>query len=158
MNNNLIIVVTILLVTTCFVESLNSAQSERTWESICSLLSCQSVLDKCIRNECIGVSQCRNCVQNENQNCLRCVDSILNEQFNTLNGTQTIVCDAINNMHQTTCNFYCRMKEFESWKCEQVQQYPLCICYENNLSTTTKMTTLKTNGSLSSRVFQQNRT
>jgi hypothetical protein len=147
---SLIKVVTILLVTTCLVEPICSVYLERTWESVCSILSCQSVFDKCIRNECLGVDECRNCVKNENQNCLRCVDSILNEQFTTFNGTQSIVCDEINGLHKTACNFYCRMNQKENWKCETVGGYPLCNCYESNLITTT----LKPNVSVLSNSIQ----
>jgi len=134
MNIILRIVLINVLSINSLIESLNQNQSIRTWESICAILSCQSALDKCIRYGCIGLNQCRNCVQTENQNCLRCVDSILNEQFSTTNGTQTIICDSLNSLHETTCNFYCRMKERENWKCEEIGSFPICNCYESNFN------------------------
>ena len=115
-----------ILITINCVKSLIPDKSIRNWESICAVLLCKPVLDKCVQNECIGLTQCRNCVQNENPTCLRCVDTIMNEQYFTVNGTQTIICDQVNNLHETTCSFYCRTKEINDWRCEQIGGYPLC--------------------------------
>lgn len=146
----LIILLNILTITN-FALGLNPyVKSIRTWESVCSILSCQSVLDKCIRNNCMGLNQCRNCVQIENQNCLRCVDSILNEQYFSINGTQTIICDSKNMLHETTCNFYCRIKEINLWKCEQIGGYPLCNCNGNNFISTTTFTSTTTTATTTS--------
>lgn len=122
-----------LLLAISLIESFNQNRSKRSWDSICSLLSCQFVLNKCVQNSCLSIDQCRNCVQTENQNCVRCVDSIINEQFSTTNGTQSIICDAVNSLHETTCNFFCRMKEKNSGKCEQTGGYQLCTCYETSV-------------------------
>jgi hypothetical protein len=123
-----------------------SSFAEKNWESICSIFSCQPALNTCILNQCWGKDACRNCVRTQNQNCLRCVDDILNEEYFSINGTQTIICDSINSLHETTCNFYCRIKEKETWKCEKIGGYPLCNCNEPNFSspTTVKSTTAPT--------------
>ena len=113
-------------------------QNPRGWESICSILSCKPVLENCIRNNCLGKDDCRNCVISESQMCVRCVDGLLDEQSFTINGAQTIICDPVNNLHQTTCNFYCRMKETMTWKCEQIGGYPLCNCESELMTTTSK--------------------
>jgi hypothetical protein len=118
----------------------SETQVPRSWESICSILSCKPVLENCIRNNCTGKENCRNCVLSENQMCVRCVDGLLNEQYFTINGAQTIICDPVNNLHQTTCNFYCRMKESFVWKCEQAGGYPLCNCESEPITTTTTTT------------------
>jgi len=60
-----------------------------------------------------------------------------NDWYYFVNGTQTIICDPLNNFHLTTCNFYCRMIESLSSKCELMGGYPLCNCHENKPSTTT---------------------
>jgi len=133
-----------LLIATDLVKTLEQNQTLKNWESVCSILSCKLVLDKCIQNGCLGTDQCRNCVQTQNQNCLRCIDSIINEQYFTANGSPTIICDSLNSLHETTCNFYCRMKESENWKCEQIGGYPLCNCYASSISTTTLTTTSTT--------------
>jgi hypothetical protein len=136
------VIITIELIKGLNSENLNT-QDPRGWESICSILSCKSVLDNCIRNNCIGKDNCRNCVLSENQMCVRCVDGLWNEQYFPINGTQTIICDPVNNLHLTTCNFYCRMKESFVWKCEQIGGYPLCNCetYLTNTSTSATTTT-----------------
>jgi hypothetical protein len=110
----------------CF--KLNDSPVEKSWETICSILSCKPVLDKCIENDCIGIDQCKACVQSQNRNCNRCVDELLKEQLFSINGTQTIICDPMNNLHQTTCGFYCRMSENLDAKCQQVGDNPLCVC------------------------------
>jgi hypothetical protein len=137
----LAIIVTIFKVISS--EHLRS-QDQRGWESICSILSCKPVLEFCIRNNCLGKDDCRNCVISENPICVRCVDGLLDEQYFTINGAQTILCDPVNNLHQTTCNFYCRMKETITWKCEQIGGYPLCNCESELISTTTITTPLLT--------------
>jgi hypothetical protein len=119
--------------------------SFKSWEAICSILSCQSVLDQCIRYNCIGLNQCRSCVQTENQICVRCVDSVINQQYITINGTQTIECDEENPLHETICNFNCRLKEKPNWKCEKIKDNQVCYCFENDLMTTMSPTiTLQT--------------
>jgi hypothetical protein len=120
-----------------------SSYDQKNWESICSIFSCQPVFDTCILNQCFGIDSCRACVKTQNQNCLRCVDGIINEQYFSINGTQTIICDSINSLHETTCNFYCRMNEKENWKCETIGGYPLCNCYGPNLISTSTITTTK---------------
>jgi hypothetical protein len=131
----------ILIVILKIIDALNSeTQGARGWESICEILSCKPVLENCIRNNCLGKENCRNCVLSENQNCVRCVDGLWNEQYFAINGTQTIICDQVNNLHQTTCNFFCRMKNYLEWKCEQIGGYPLCNC-KSELITPTKTTT-----------------
>ena len=122
----------------------NQDRSFKTWESICSILSCKSALDKCVQNNCFGLDGCRSCIKTENQNCLRCVDSILNEQYFSINGTQTIICDSVNSLHETTCNFYCRMKEINNGKCENIGNYPLCNCNDNNSTTAGSTATIYT--------------
>jgi hypothetical protein len=119
------------------IKTNNLKQHERGWESMCQILSCKPVLENCIRNNCLGKDGCRNCVLSENQMCVRCVDGLLNEQDFTINGKPTIICDPVNNLHQTTCNFYCRMKETITWKCEQIGGYPLCNCDSELISTST---------------------
>jgi hypothetical protein len=126
------------------IKSNSLKRQERGWESICSILSCKPVLENCIRNNCIGKDNCRNCVQSENQNCVRCVDGLWNEQYFTINGAQTILCDPVNNLHQTTCNFFCRMKNSLEWKCEQIGGYPLCNCEGEPMTPTTTTTTTTT--------------
>jgi hypothetical protein len=135
------IIVTILKISDS--ENLRKAHDFRTWESICQILSCKPILDRCIRNNCLGKDDCRNCVLSEYQMCVRCVDGLLDEQYFTINGAQTIICDPVNNIHLTTCNFYCRMKESLTWKCEQAGGYPLCNC-EQELTTSTTTTQLPT--------------
>jgi hypothetical protein len=110
---------------------------QKGWESICSVLSCKPVLDNCIRKNCIGKDECRSCVQSENQICMRCFDSLINEQYFTINGNQTIICDQVNDFHQTTCNFFCRIKGSIAWKCEQFGGYPLCNCEIDLITTKT---------------------
>jgi hypothetical protein len=126
------------------IKTNNLKHQERGWESICSILSCKPVLDNCIRKSCLGKDDCRNCVQSENQMCVRCVDGLLNEQDYTINGKPTIECDSANNLPQTTCNFYCRIKESLAWKCEQRGGYPLCNCESKPL------------GSLISKILRKN--
>jgi hypothetical protein len=126
-----------IFIRSSLVASFDSNHPLKNWQSICFILSCKSVLEKCIQNECFGVNECRNCVQSLNQICLRCVDNILNEQFNSANGEPVIVCDPINSLHETTCSFYCRMKEKESSKCEQIEGLPVCKCYEKTIITST---------------------
>ena len=75
---NGLILIKILLIPS-LVYSINENLSSRSWETICSILSCQSVLDRCLN--CIGLNQCINCVQSENNICLRCVDSIINQLY-----------------------------------------------------------------------------
>ena len=133
----------LLFLITDLAQSFDQKESVKNWESVCSILSCKTVLDKCIQNACLGADQCRSCVQTQNQNCLRCLDSIINEQYFTINGAQTIICDSLNSLHSTTCNCYCRMNESENWKCEQIGGYPLCNCY-GSTSTTTLSTTAST--------------
>jgi hypothetical protein len=101
MNFNLIAFIYIIIASS-LAKALNENEIVRNWEVICSILSCKSVLDRCIQNQCLGADQCRNCVLSKNKICSRCVDSILNEQFNTMNGTQTIICDSSNSLHETT--------------------------------------------------------
>jgi hypothetical protein len=96
-----------------------------------------SIIIQTTKKNCLGKDNCQNCVLSENQNCVRCVESLWNEQYFPLNGTQTIICDQVNNLHQTTCNFYCRMKESQTWKCEQIEGYPLCNCITEKITTTT---------------------
>jgi hypothetical protein len=120
----------------------NENESARNWEVICSILACKSVLDKCVLDQCSGAYECRNCVFTQNQICSRCVDSILNEQENAPGGMQTIICDSSNSLHETTCNFYCRMKGRNNGKCEQTEDYSVCNCNENISTTTTSTTTL----------------
>jgi hypothetical protein len=129
---NFLIIIQIILDISTF-----KIQETRGWESICSILSCKPVLENCIRNNCLGKENCRNCVLSENPICVRCVDGLLDEQYFTINGAQTILCDPVNNLHQTTCNFYCRMKETMTWKCEQIGGYPLCNCESELITTTT---------------------
>jgi hypothetical protein len=119
------------------------SQNQRGWESICSILSCKPILDRCVRNKCLGKDECRNCVLSEYQMCERCVDGLLNDKDFTINGKPTIICDPVNNLHLTTCNFYCRMKETITWKCEQIGGYPLCNCESDLMTTTTETTTTK---------------
>ena len=131
----------LLITVTSLVGRSNQDRSFKTWETICSILSCKSALEKCVQNNWFGVDGCRSCIQTENLNCLRCVATIFNEQDFSINGTQTIICDSVNSLDETTCNFYCRMKEKNSGKCENIGNYPLCNCYDNNLTTEVSTTT-----------------
>jgi hypothetical protein len=121
----------------------SKTQDLKVWENICRILSCKPVLDNCIRNNCMGKDECRNCVQSENSICVRCVDGLLNDQIFTINGTQTIICDPVNSLHQTTCNFYCRMKEGLRWKCELIEGNPLCRCRSEPLGSLISKKTIK---------------
>jgi hypothetical protein len=107
---------------------LKQTHHSREWQSICSILSCQPILERCVRNNCEGKDNCRNCVQSENPTCLRCVDGLLNNEDFLVNGIQTIACDVNNIQHQTVCNFYCRIKESFFSKCEIRDNYPVCNC------------------------------
>jgi hypothetical protein len=128
MKNLLYFLTTVTILKSLNCEHLKNYLNQRGWESICSILSCKPVLENCIRNNCLGKDDCRNCVLSEYQICVRCVDGLLDEQYFTINGKPTIKCDPVNNLHETTCNFYCRMKESVGWKCEQIGGYPLCNC------------------------------
>jgi hypothetical protein len=134
----------ILIVILKIIHAQNSeTQGAKGWESICEILSCKPVLENCIRNNCLGKDNCRNCVLSENKICIRCVDGLWNEQNFAINGTQTIICDQVNNLHQTTCNFFCRMKNSLEWICEQIGGNPLCNCKSELMAQTTTTTTTR---------------
>jgi hypothetical protein len=133
------IIFTIILLKTFEVASLH--RTLKNWESYCAILSCQPVLNQCVQDGCLGISNCTNCVKTSDQNCVRCVDSIINEQLYTINGNPTILCDTTNSIHQAACGFYCRTKEETNWTCEIIEGYPLCNCNEKILATSTVSST-----------------
>ena len=124
------------------------------WETTCKIItSCESTLNQCIENSCLGKTSCRSCVETYLTSCLRCVDEIYDEttQITLPDNRKTIICDMNNQLHTTVCNFYCRSLFKLNYKCEIISDMPVCNCIDTTTltpttssMTSTTITTTKT--------------
>jgi hypothetical protein len=125
----------------------NEDNSNKNWEFICKINSCESTLQDCIRGGCLGKPNCKSCVESYHTTCGRCVDDIYDEttQITLPDNTKTIICDLNNNLHSTVCNFYCRSFYKPNYKCEIISDIPVCNCIDTTTTSTTTTTTKKPN-------------
>lgn len=114
----------------------------KNWDTTCRFLSiffyseCERTLERCIIgiNGCLGTENCRSCVEASQSSCKRCIDDIFDEttQITLPDNKKTIICDMNNKLHTTVCNFYCRSLNFTNYKCEILNDLPICNCKMNN--------------------------
>ena len=138
----------------------NQIITPKGWESTCKILFCQTSLQTCVTNGCLGQVDCRKCIESVNQNCLRCYDDIVSQAFYIQSNNQpTIVCDKNSDLHQVSCQLFCRSNNYADSKCDIVNNVPVCNCLLNSSSstatststtpsTTTSTTTLSTASNL----------
>ena len=112
------------------------------WETTCKITSCESTLNQCIENSCIGKLSCRSCVETYLTSCSRCVDDIYDEttQITLPDNRKTIICDMSNQLHTTVCHFFCRSLFKLNYKCEIISDMPLCNCMDTTPTPTTTTT------------------
>ena len=124
---------------------INSVRNEndlnKTWMVVCNINSCESTLQRCINDGCVGKVSCKSCVDNYLPTCSRCVDDIYDEttQITLADNRKTIICDLNNQLHKTVCNFFCRSLFKIDYRCEIISDMPLCNCIDISVSTTTKI-------------------
>ena len=116
------------------------------WETTCKITSCESTLNQCIVNSCLGKPSCRSCVETYLTSCSRCVDEIYDEttQITLPDNRKTIICDMNNQLHTTVCNFFCRSLFKLNYKCEIMSDIPVCNCMDTTTPTPTTSTTTPT--------------
>jgi hypothetical protein len=124
----------------------NENDPSKAWQSICTINSCQSTLEICINAACFGKANCKSCVEDYQSTCVRCVDDIYDEtaQITLPDNRKTIICDMNNQLHTTVCNFYCRSLFIPKYKCEIINDIPVCNCGDTTTpapTTTTRLTT-----------------
>jgi len=123
----------------------NQIITPKGWESTCKILFCQTSLQTCVTNGCMGQVDCRKCIETVNQNCLRCYDDIISQAFYLQSNNQpTIVCDKNLDLHQVSCQLFCRSNNYVDSKCDIVNGVPVCNCLSNSSSTTTSTSTTPT--------------
>ena len=129
---------------------INSIRSEydldKSWQAVCAISSCQSTLQQCINDGCLGKALCKNCVNEYHTTCGRCVDDIYDEttQITLPNNRKTIICDMNNQLHITVCNFFCRSLFKPNYKCEVISDMPVCNCMDTTTPTTSSTTSTTT--------------
>ena len=116
------------------------------WETTCKITSCESTLNQCIVNSCLGKPSCRSCVETYLTSCSRCVDEIYDEttQITLPDNRKTIICDMNNQLHTTVCNFFCRSLFKLNYKCEIISDMPVCNCMDSTTPTTSSTTSATT--------------
>ena len=126
---------------------INSVRNEndlnKTWMVVCNINSCESTLQRCINDGCVGKLSCKSCVENYLPSCSRCVDDIYDEttQITLSDNRKTILCIPESQLHLTVCNFFCRSLFNQDYKCEYISDLfvPICNCIDKVVSTTTKI-------------------
>jgi WD40 repeat protein len=106
------------------------------WEQICEI--CQETLEQCIENDCLGEEECQDCIIENSLNCVSCFAEIFDEsaQITLPDDSRTIICDADNELHVTVCNFFCRSLFKPNYKCEILNDVPVCNCLDKTTSLT----------------------
>ena len=137
--------ISILLINLFLV--MSSIRSEydlnKSWPVVCVINSCESTLQQCIDGGCLGKALCKSCVNEYHTTCGRCVDDIYDEttQVTLPDNTKTIICDMNNQLHKTVCNFFCRSSFKLNYKCEIINDMPLCNCMDKTTTITSTSTT-----------------
>jgi len=142
---NLLTIIFITYSVTLAKSETNQVITAKGWESTCKILFCQTTLQTCVTNGCLGQQDCRKCIETVNQNCLRCYDDMVSQAYYTsINNQPTIVCDKNLELHQVSCQLFCRTNNFIDSKCDLVNNVPLCNCISTTTTTSTTTPTTTT--------------
>lgn len=120
------------------VRNENYFKTSKAWQSICKINSCEATLTDCINHSCFGKENCRSCVEDYLPSCTRCVDDIYDATalITLPDNRKTIICDMMNQLHLTVCNFFCRSSYKPNFKCEIINDFPVCNCIESIITVT----------------------
>ncbi len=109
--------------------------SEKVWINTCRIFYCEYGLNMCVRNGCLGRSNCQNCIKEFFASCEICAQDIFSEAQDFLNtGTATLLCDPSDQLHQVACSFFCRSNLKLYSECKLMSQKPLCQCLDDEPS------------------------
>ena len=129
-----------ILCSSLYVHHANT--SPKVWISTCRIFYCDYGLNMCVRNGCLGRSNCQDCVREFFSSCEMCAQDIFDEAQDFLNtGSLTLFCDPSDKLHQVVCSFFCRSNFKLYSECKLINQKPVCECLNEEPSLAQSITT-----------------